>query len=409
MDNEKKRIQLKTPVIIAIAAAVVTVLLLCFMPGKNSAQTANVPEESAGRTRNDLAAYTESVEDPDKAMEELMESISGYTGDDAGLALLNVKLGWLYAVKGDWVKSRDTLELSVLQDPGNADAWLLLYRACYNLDDYAGASEALTQYSQLAEPSYDEYLMLSTMQFQQGNYAGAAETCTLALGCEGCDELALRTMRAKSYLEIKNYAGCREDAQRCIELGGDYTENITMIASSYENENDHAGLLKTLMDMIDHGIEDKTVYQNALACAVDTENYAAQEKLILRLMEYEMDEDTEDTLRESLSKAQFRMKKFPEAGKNLNICLEKKEDPELRYMHGVCLMNMSDFDNAYEDFGKALDAEYNVDECHYNMALCQIGRGFPVDAGYELNSIIQRNGNPEMVKLAQELLEKLNG
>lgn len=345
-----------------------------------------------------------------KATEYLDSCIEMYEGAPSGLAILNIKQGCLYALMDNWTEAKKSFNQGVEQNPENADAWLMLAKACYNTEDYPRGIEAMDKVFELKEPGYEEYAMLASLQYNGGNYADAIETCTKALTCEDCDKQGLYYMRAKANYFSGKYADARSDAEKCISQGGDKMENTTFIAACYEGEKDYAAALKVLMDMIDSGVEDENVYQSALTFAYELDDYATQEKIVTRLMEYDCDESTELSLRSTLAIAQLQQDKFDEAEKNLNLCLEKQSgNAQLIYLRGVCKMNQKNYDKAYDDFSTVIDSGVLIDECYYNRAVCKLGKGDAFAAESNLNIVIKRNANPEMVELSKKLIKEIHG
>ena len=99
---------------------------------------------------------------------------------------------------------------------------------------------------------------------------------------------------------------------------------------------------------------------------------------------------------------------------------EYKENGELYYYRGVSELTLEKYENAYEDFNLALkygipSAEGDGDDenmktmLYYNRGVAALALNRAEEARSDLQKVVERNNNAELVKASEELLELLNG
>lgn len=318
-----------------------------------------------------VSTYDEDYEAAGKYLEKCF---SLYTGSDSGLAELNFRQGCVYALQNKWEDAHSCFSEGVDLDDSNAEYWFVLAESDYYTSDYRGAVDSVSK--------------------------------ALSLGADNQEELYY--LRAKAYFILDDFSSAREDALSCISSNGDYVEYMNFIAACYEAEKDYDGVVDTFMQMIDKGVEDQTIYQNVLNASFKTDNYTVQEIVITRLLQYSTDEETELYLRSCLGTAQLQLNKYKEAESNFNFCLDKnKDDLQLTYQRAVCRVYLMKYDTAYKDFTKLIAADVMTDESHFYRALCKIGTGDITAAEKELQTILDRQENQDMMDAAKLLLEEL--
>jgi len=331
--------------------------------------------------------------------------IENFEGDSKDLAELNIKLGCLCAMLDQWKKAAEIFRTALEQDPENTQGWLMLTEACYNGEDYPGAAEALHTYSTLEPMNGEQWVTLVSLDMANEDYANAVDSCTKTLENGDCDRADLYFMRSKANYFLKNFEAARADADASIAAGGDYTENMTLKAATYEQDGDYAGILNVLLEMIDHGDADISVYQNALQCAYTTENCPAQIKILKLLLEYDADAETRQLLVKSLATAQFQTGDYDGAEESFTECVEAEpESAELLYLRGLCRMNNGKYKEAEADFSAVIELDQMIDQSMYNRAVCRLSTGNTSGASADLLAIVTRNQDEKIVALANQLL-----
>ncbi len=355
-----------------------------------------------------LASVHIADQDYKQASEDLEQCITMYTGDDSGLAELLLKQGCLKALDDRWEEAQRYFQRATELD-GTADQqWMLLAESAFRNSDYEKCISALKKCEELTSLTPKQYTLLISAALDTADYDEALRASAAALKQEDCDKGTVYYLRARAYYALEDYEAARAEATAALEAGGTYYDNMYLKAATYEREKDYNAILSILMEMLDAGVDDDTLLEKALQCALETDNFEAEEKLIPQILATDITEERYTALLTTLAIARLTLAKYAEAEETIDGYLSEHEPTaQLLYLRGICRMNLEEYLDASEDFSAVIEQNTLVDESRYNRAVCYLHLERDYYAIADLNEVITRNRNTELVKQATELLNQI--
>lgn len=318
---------------------------------------------------------------------------------------LMVKLGCLYGMNGNWVRAKRELASAVKLNPSDTSGWLMLAESALRTGDYELALDAMQTYGEMVPLDVSQLSAVAAMQMSLGRGADAVETCTTALGMEGCNEAEFLYSRAQGYLLMGDMEKAGEDIQALRELNSDEVDVRVLEAIDMDARGDYSGALEKYTAILQNQPENLTIYEQAIQCAYLSEDYTSMVSLGTKALKLPMDEAASANLKKWVGVAQLELGEYETAHSLLSQYLQVDEGAgEIHYLRALCSMALMDFDSAVEDFTLAAQTEGLTDECLYNRALCYIETGKAEEAAADFEEILLRNQNPEVVELTMQLL-----
>lgn len=341
-----------------------------------------------------------------KAADYLLKAIDVYQGNDAKeIASVYVKVGCLRALLKSWSAAAGFFEKAIELDAENPSPWLMLCEANLNSGNYEKALSSLEKYSTLTELSRDEFDALVQLQINLEKYDDALSSCKTAEQNSTAAAADIALYRAQIHYMKGEYSKAIEQAELSRSNGENIAEAGAIIAFCSEEAGDHAGALKACLSVIDAGLADLSVYQQAAQAAYQISDYSTT----IRVSEEALEKfgDTDDTLvfKKWLGISFFETNDLANAEKNLTSMIESGESmPELNYLRGICKMASEEYDAAVSDFTASLASEELKDEALYNRALCYIKLENTDAAANDFQKVLDRGSDEEVVKLICDLL-----
>ena len=352
-----------------------------------------------------FASVAIADEDYAKAAEYLLKASEVYEGDDKGLSAVYTKIGCLKALVSDWNAAAAYFEKAVSLNESDSSCRLMLCEAFLNTGEYEKALDALEAYSELAELSAEEFDALIQLQLNLEKYDDALASCLKAEQSGSISACDIALYRAQAYYLSGDGDRCLEFAEKARSDGGDFVRATSLIALCCESAGDFKGSLDACIELIDSHHADLAVYQQAAQDAFLLSDYES----CIRLSEEALKIFAENTdtlvFRKWLGISYFETGALADAETNLSALLEGGESmPELNYLLGICEMSSENFEEAIENFTAALESAELYDESLYNRALCFLMLEKTDEASLDLQQLIDRDTDPDILSRVSELL-----
>ena len=136
-----------------------------------------------------------------------------YSGEDETLYLdLLLKRGCLHVLLGQYEEAVEALEQVLLQDPQQADAYLVLAQIYSETGNYLGLIPVLGEYLKLNPQDSDIRVVLAQVLFQVGEYqlaiAEYEQLRQLDIPAESLEQI--RFLEALAYIQLADYPAAKE-------------------------------------------------------------------------------------------------------------------------------------------------------------------------------------------------------
>lgn len=353
-----------------------------------------------------FASVAIADEDYAGAAEYLIRSVDVYKGDDAGLSSVYIKIGCLKALDESWDSASDYFRKAIELDEDNPDAWLMLCEAYLNAGEYEKALAALESCSSLRALSSEEFDALIQLKINLEKYDEALASCDEAEKGSLIPAADIALYRAQIYYTQGDFTQALAQAEKSRSLGGDAVKVGSLIAFCNEENGDYSSALASCLELIDKGLADPGIYQQAAQDAYELSDY----ETVIRVSEEALDKfgDNDDTLifKKWLGISYFEENDLVNAEINLSAMIDSGESlPELNYLRGICEMGNGEYEKAVADFTAALPSDELTDEALYNRGLCYIKLGNTDAAANDFQEIIDRDSDPDIIALVCDLLE----
>ena len=136
-----------------------------------------------------------------------------YSGDDQALYLdLLLKQGCLHVLLGQYEQAVTALEKVLLEDPEQADAYLVLAQIYSEIGHYQGLIPVLEEYLKLKPQDSDIRVVLAQVLFQLGQYQQAIEEYEILKQQEDISQSLnqILFLQALAYIQLEDYAAAKE-------------------------------------------------------------------------------------------------------------------------------------------------------------------------------------------------------
>jgi tetratricopeptide (TPR) repeat protein len=166
-----------------------------------------------------------------------------YAGEDETLYLdLLLKRGCLHVLLGQYEQAVEALEQVLLEDPAQADAYLVLAQIYSELGNYQGLIPVLGEYLKLKPQDNDIRVVLAQVLFQIGEYRLAIEEYEHLKQQEDMKETLdqIQFLEALAYIQLADYTVAKElllqisDADAAIEGKNYYLGICYLSEEDYE-------------------------------------------------------------------------------------------------------------------------------------------------------------------------------
>lgn len=341
-----------------------------------------------------------------KAADYLLKAVEMYNGDNKGLSVIYIKIGCLKALDGNWGAAGSFFEKAIELDETASGAWLMLCETNLNTGNYEEALSCLEKYSAFASLSDDEFDALIQLQLNLKKYDEALASCEKAEKDSNIPASDIALYRAQIYYMKGEYENALEYAEKCRTEGGDIEKANSIISVCAELKEDYKRAVDAYGELIDKGLADLSVYQQAAQDAYFISDFETVIRISEEAIKKFGENDDTAVFKKWLGISYFETNDIVNAEKYLRAMLEIGENiPELNYLLGICEMSNGKYEEAIADFTSALTSEELIDEALYNRALCYIKLEDTDSASVDLQQVIDRNKDQEIIAMICELLE----
>ncbi|NCB91907.1 MAG: hypothetical protein EOM40_04950 [Clostridia bacterium] len=214
---------------------------------------------------------------------------------------------------------------------------------------------------------------------------------------------------AELYFAAGDYEQADTISTRIIDKAEDTNGYYSFIRgiARIQKEDYEAGILD-LKNAVEAGYEEKALCDTQIALAsYYVGNYEEVISYGNSALEAGIDVENEMVLQYLLSFSYMQNGDFAKTVEYLDALIAKKEDSEYYYYRGVAKLALQEYEEAYQDFDKAVELGNDTTMCHYNRGICAIALGDGETGKEELQLVIDRGDEPDLTESAKELLESI--
>ena len=333
----------------------------------------------------------------DEALAFQEKELEAFEGGEEELAAQYLRMGYLYAVLGEYAKAENWLNLGIAVTP-YVEAVLTRAQVRLNLGDTTGAVRDAGACLSAAGDSAALLPELVNIYEAAGEYATAANLWTRVLE-DGGDEKYLLD-RAYCYVQLGKMTEAEQDGERYLK---DHEENRaitgTLLGTGFLRAGDYTKANRYFTLALSGSETDPwSLYYYVVICASLTGDHERAceygERLIERIRQGENPgaaqagvEDVTGKVRAELKPLDYahlcqltgasymKLGNFAQAAEVLTLSLEEKDDPYVRYLRGSSLLAESRWSEALEDFTAAEAGGAEQENCRYSMGVCHMQLG----------------------------------
>ncbi|MCF0142440.1 MAG: tetratricopeptide repeat protein [Parasporobacterium sp.] len=364
------------------------------------------PESEKGKEIQVSKAIAEL--DYAKAASKMEEILSDFKGTEQERTFHVMRLGCLYSMTSDFAKAKECYDKAIEADPEDLTLRLLRAEAAIQTGDNALALDDMEKYAASGSVTPQMCAVLASLYAEKGRNDEALAYVNEAL--KYFDIAELYALRAQILYENDDIKGAAADARSYLNAGGTEQKMLmfTILGVEAFSNGDAENAYKYLNEVTRTGDVSADVYETLAKVTYSIGKFD-------EALEY---------CKTGLSKAEdnylkgqfYRWQAMCYMGKNDFVTCEENllkamenapEDEDLNYYLGVCYLNSDKNEEAIECFTKALSVDYLKDECMYNRAICYLYTGDTEKAAADLQDIVDRNENEDVVNRVYELLNSL--
>ncbi len=322
------------------------------------------------------------------------KAIELYEGDEKNLAALNIRMGYLYTLLGQY---RDALKwldkgLAVEEAP---EARLTRAQVRLNLGDPQGALKDAETCMNNAEDPEQMFSSVVNIYEAAGEYKTAADYYSFLIDSTGEPDYLMN--RAFCYSKLGKMREAANDCAAYTAAGGsEKAAADVMLGCGWMREGNYDIAGECFGRALEEGYPDpEALYYYIVLCAYVTGEDARAcefgDRMVDRIRSGSQAgsasiqmEDTTGRLNVSLvpldesslcmmtGASHMRMEQYNEAVECLSMCMERTPQNSFAvYLRGSCLLAMGRFDEAIVDFDAALAAGEEEEKCRFGRAVCR--------------------------------------
>ena len=358
------------------------------------------------------------------------KAIELYGGPEADLAPMDLRMGYLYTLLGQYEDAQEWLDkgLSYGETP---EARLTRAQVRLNLGDIQGALEDVDACMAGTDDPGPMLPYMVNVYEAAGEYEKAADCCGKLYEATGEAEYLLN--RAYCYTSAGRMDEAEADCAAYAQAGGTQTVQADVMLglgrmrqSSYREAGDH------YIRALDAGYANpESLYYYVVLCAYVTEDYQRAgeygDRMIQRFQSGASMEqasiDMEDTtgrldvrlapmdissLCLMTGASHMRQEHFDRAVECLTLCLEQSPSSTFaRYLRGSCLLATQQYREALKDFDAAIAGGEEEERCRYGRAVCRMQLGDEDGAREDLDWVLLHGSDESLFAEASKLMEEL--
>lgn len=345
-------------------------------------------------------------------------------GSEREKALLELRLGSLYALSDDAESAISCFDKALNMEPTLADAYLLRAQMHSLMGNQELAAADVRSYDQLAGENPAIRAAIGSLYEGAGDYRNAVACYTTGLEQSGGTDTDLLASRARCYVLLGDMGAARLDLISFFAEGGsDPTGEYNVMLGLCRMENGEYDLaLQAFHNAVNAGYDQlPLIYSQCVLCAYILGDYATvisdgnkalealaglQEGDILEATEAEI--MTAEELHHWIGLARMAGEDFRGAKEEFLMIGDFAKAPEgVLYYLGLCCASIGEQEQAIAFFTQSIEKGQMVSLCYYNRAVSNLQAGNAENGLYDLVAVLERNDDEDAVDAAIAMLEEL--
>ena len=330
----------------------------------------------------------------DEALAFQEKALDVFEGSEEEFASQYLRMGYLYAVLGEYAKAENWLNLGIAVTP-YVEAVLTRAQVRLNLNDTEGA---LQDVDACYETVGDETSLLPDMvniYEAAGAYETAVRLWKRVLDAGGSSDYLLD--RAYCYVELGQMTEAEADAGRYLETHGDNAAAAyTMLGMGFLRAGEYKRADEYFAKALSGGESDPwSLYYYVVLCAYLTGDYERASDYGTQLIDRMRQGETVGAAQLGIEDVTGKMKvglkpvdyaqlcrmtgasqmmrgQYAQAAETLTLSLNEKNDPDVRYLRGSSLLAEERYEEALKDFTAAERGGADRERCRYGSGVCRM-------------------------------------
>ncbi len=333
----------------------------------------------------------------DEALAFQEKALDVFDGSEEEFAAKYLRMGYLYAVLGEYAKAENWLNLGIAVTP-YVEAVLTRAQVRLNLGNTEGATQDVDACLETVGESTALLPDMVNIYEAAGAYETAVRLWTRVLDDGGKSDYLLD--RAYCHVELGQMEEAEADARRYLETHGENAATVdSMLGMGFLRTGEYKRADEYFAKALSGGEADPwSLYYYVVLCAYLTEDYDRAceygTQLIDRMQRGEATGAAQLSLEDVTGKVKVELKSvdyaqlcrmvgaaqmmrghYGEAAATLTLSLEEKNDPYVRYLRGSTLLAAERYDEALKDFTAAERGGADEESCRYSAGVCRAELG----------------------------------
>lgn len=287
-----------------------------------------------------------------------------------------------------------------------------------DIQEFLGNPEALTMALRQAKKERADLMEtaeLAEEYIAAGEYEKAIEPVDELIekmGLSGESLLQMEMTRTALCFSCGRFEEAAEGCTELIDQGRDeagyyyFMRSVCSLqAEDYQSSRDD------LLMALERGYEDQSLcYVHLAFCEYYLENYSKVLEYAGQARGLGVQEIYEPTLMYLQAIASLKQEQFEDSITYIDGLLATEayaEDRELYYYRGVSCLAMEEYQDAYDDFNRAMECGEETTMLFYNRGVAALGLNMLEEAQADLEKVVEAGDQPELTQAAQEVLKLL--
>lgn len=366
----------------------------------------------------------------DEALAFQEKELEAFEGGEEELAAQYLRMGYLYAVLGEYAKAENWLNLGIAVTP-YVEAVLTRAQVRLNLGNTEGALQDVDACLETVGESTALLPDMVNIYEAAGAYETAIRLWTRVLDDGGKSDYLLD--RAYCFVQLGRMEEAEADAKRYLETHGDNAATAhTMLAMGFLRAGAYERANESFAKALSGGEADpSSLYYYVVLCSYLTGDYERAceygGQLVERIRRGEKTDMAEFGVEDVTGKVRVELKPVDNAQltrmvgasqlaggdyngavETLTLSLEEKNDPYVRYLRGSSLLAAERYDEALKDFTAAERGGADKESCRYGAGVCRMQMGETRQAVQDFTWVTENGKDEALREEAARQIELLN-
>lgn len=366
----------------------------------------------------------------DEALAFQEKELDVFEGSEEELAAKHLRMGYLYAVLGEYAKAENWLELGIAVTP-YVEAVLTRAQVRLNLGNTEGALRDVDACLETVGESTALLPDMVNIYEAAGAYETAVKLWSRVLDNGGKSDYLLD--RAYCYVQLGRMEEAEADAARYLETHGDNAVTVnSMLGMGFLRIGEYGRASKFFAKALSGGESDpSSLYYYIVLCAYLTADYEQAchygKQLMERIDRGEKTGVAELGIEDVTGKVRVELKPvdyaqltrmvgasqlasgdYNGATETLTLSLREKNDPYVRYLRASSLLAEERHDEALKDFTAAERDGADKESCRYGAGVCRMQLGDTERAIQDFNWVAENGKDETLREEAARQIERLN-